>query len=132
MSSIRISLVQIDPILGDQAANAQEIIKRVEEAKSAGANLVVFPRLALSGYPPGDLILRDHFLRAEEEAIERIARRTQGITLMLGAFGPGRARGEKTYSSALAIRDGAAIAEDDKGLHTSYPLYTDMITQATV
>lgn len=125
MSSIRISLVQIDPILGDQAANAQEIIKRVEEAKSAGANLVVFPRLALSGYPPGDLILRDHFLRAEEEAIERIARRTQGITLILGAFGPGRARGEKPSSRALAIRDGEVIAEVGKELLSSSPYFDE-------
>src|SRR3989442_3050106 len=81
---LRLALAQINPIVGDLAGNRSLILGRLEEAKGAGADLVLFPELAVTGYPPEDLLLRPGFVRAAEESVERIARESRGVTVLLG------------------------------------------------
>src|SRR5213595_3068971 len=84
MSAMRIALAQINPVVGDLDGNRTLIVERLEEAKGAGADLVLFPELAVTGYPPEDLLLRPGFVRAAEESLEEIARSARGIVAVVG------------------------------------------------
>jgi NAD+ synthase (glutamine-hydrolysing) len=81
---MRIALAQIDPTVGDLDGNRALILDRLARAKRAGADLAVFPELAVTGYPPEDLLLRPGFIRAAERSLEEIARESRGITLLVG------------------------------------------------
>ncbi|HEY8315481.1 MAG TPA: nitrilase-related carbon-nitrogen hydrolase, partial [Gaiellaceae bacterium] len=81
---MRIALAQMNPIVGDLAGNRALILDRLEEAKGAGADLALFPELAVTGYPPEDLLLRPGFVRAAEESLEQIARAAHGIVAIVG------------------------------------------------
>ena len=81
---MRLALAQIDPVVGDLEGNRELILARIHDARSAGADLVVFPELAVTGYPPEDLLLRPAFVRAARAAVERIATETRGIVALIG------------------------------------------------
>ena len=81
---MRLALAQIDPTVGDLDGNRALILERLEAAKDAGADVVVFPELAVTGYPPEDLLLRPGFVRAAERSLEQIAQATRGVTLLVG------------------------------------------------
>src|SRR5580765_4721373 len=82
---MRLALAQINPVVGDLEGNRKLILQRLAEAKADSADLVLFPELAVTGYPPEDLLLRPGFIRAAEESVERIARESRGTTLLVGA-----------------------------------------------
>src|SRR5437867_11255769 len=82
---MRLALAQINPVVGDLDGNREVILDRLTEARSNSAELVVFPELAVTGYPPEDLLLRPGFVRATEESVERIARESRGVTVLVGA-----------------------------------------------
>jgi NAD+ synthase (glutamine-hydrolysing) len=82
---VRLALAQINPVVGDLEGNRELILGRLTEAKSHGADLVLFPELAVTGYPPEDLLLRPGFVRAAEDSVARIARESRGTTLLVGA-----------------------------------------------
>jgi NAD+ synthase (glutamine-hydrolysing) len=81
---MRLALAQINTTVGDLDGNRDLILDRLEEAKAAGADLVLFPELAVTGYPPEDLLLRPGFVRAAEESLAAIARATHGIVALVG------------------------------------------------
>src|SRR6266576_2680556 len=81
---MRLALAQMNSVVGDLDGNRDRILSRLEEAKAAGADLVLFPELAVTGYPPEDLLLRPGFLRAAEESLAEIARSTHGIAALVG------------------------------------------------
>src|SRR6266508_2779310 len=80
---MRLALAQINPVVGDLDGNRELILGRLAEAKANSADLVVFPELAVTGYPPEDLLLRPGFIRAAEDSVERIARETRGTTVFV-------------------------------------------------
>ena len=82
---MRLALAQINPIVGDLEGNRRLILDRIEDARSGGADLIVFPELAVTGYPPEDLLLRPGFVRAAEESVGQIAREARGATVVVGA-----------------------------------------------
>ena len=81
---MRLALAQINPVVGDLDGNRDLIVARLEEARDKGADLAVFPELAVTGYPPEDLLLRPGFLRATARTLEQIAEQTQGIVAFVG------------------------------------------------
>jgi NAD+ synthase (glutamine-hydrolysing) len=81
---IRIALAQINSIVGDLDGNAERVLARLEEAKAANVDLVLFPELVVTGYPPEDLLLRPGFVAAAERTLERIARECRRITALVG------------------------------------------------
>jgi len=82
---VRLALAQINPVVGDLDGNRELILERLSEARSNSADLVVFPELAVTGYPPEDLLLRPGFIRAAEESVDQIALETRGTTVLVGA-----------------------------------------------
>ena len=81
---MRLALVQINTVVGDLDGNRALILERLEEAKHARADLVVFPELSITGYPPEDLLLRPGFVRAAERSLETVARAARGTVLLVG------------------------------------------------
>jgi NAD+ synthase (glutamine-hydrolysing) len=81
---MRLALAQIDPVVGDLGGNRALILERLAEAKAANADIAVFPELAVTGYPPEDLLLRPGFVRAAEDSLEEIAREAHGIAVIVG------------------------------------------------
>jgi NAD+ synthase (glutamine-hydrolysing) len=82
---VRLALAQINPVVGDLDGNRKLILERLDEARSNTADLVVFPELAVTGYPPEDLLLRPGFIRAAEESVQQLARAARGSTVLVGA-----------------------------------------------
>src|SRR3954449_13609435 len=81
---MKLALAQIDPTVGDLDGNGDLIFARIEEARTAGADLVLLPELAVTGYPPEDLLLRPGFVRAAGASLERIAAETRDIVALVG------------------------------------------------
>jgi NAD+ synthase (glutamine-hydrolysing) len=82
---MRLALAQIDTVVGDLDGNRDTIVSRLDEAKEAGADLVLFPELAVTSYPPEDLLLRPGFIRAAAQTTEQVARACRGIVALVGA-----------------------------------------------
>ena len=107
---LRIAMAQFDFPVGDVAGNTRRIAEMIAFARDEyGADVVLFPELALSGYPPEDLLLRPAFLRACEEAMAALARATHGIVAVVGWP---QAAGSVVYNAASVLRDG--------GIETTY------------
>jgi NAD+ synthase (glutamine-hydrolysing) len=100
---LRISLVQMNAIVGDMEGNAERVRAGLREAREIGADIAVFPELCLTGYPPEDLLFRRSFLRAAERSIRRLARETDGIAAIVG-FPEDAAEGLFNAAAILADR----------------------------
>ena len=81
---MRLALAQLNVVVGELDGNRERISRAIADSRDAGADVVVFPELAISGYPPEDLLLRPGFLRAARGAIEEVARETAGIVALIG------------------------------------------------
>ena len=81
---MRIALAQINSTVGDLDGNRDKIVGRIHEARDAGADLVLFPELAITGYPPEDLLLRPDFLQAARRTLDEVAAATTGIAALVG------------------------------------------------
>src|SRR5919202_5370216 len=81
---MRLALAQINSIVGDLDGNAERVLARLQEAKAANADLVLFPELVVTGYPPEDLLLRPGFVRAAERTLQTIAAECRDITALVG------------------------------------------------
>jgi NAD+ synthase (glutamine-hydrolysing) len=82
---MRLALAQINTTVGDLDGNREKIVGRLDEAKEAGAEIVLFPELAVTGYPPEDLLLRPGFVKEAERTLEQIALSARGIVAFVGA-----------------------------------------------
>ena len=82
---MRLALAQIDTVVGDLDGNRERILGRLAEARESGADVVLFPELAVTSYPPEDLLLRPGFIRAAQRSLERIAAETTGLVALVGA-----------------------------------------------
>jgi NAD+ synthase (glutamine-hydrolysing) len=103
MDRLRIALAQLDGIAGDLAGNIHRMIDALDRARGHGADLVVFPELAIPGAPPNDLLLRPAFLERNREAMVELAGHTRGLTAVVGfAAGDGG-----LYNAAAVLSDGA-------------------------
>jgi NAD+ synthase (glutamine-hydrolysing) len=104
---VRLALCQMNPTVGDIAGNAARIRAGVDDARGAGAELVLFGELALTGYPPEDLLLREHFLSDTQAALGELAGETHGAVAIVGF--PEHSDGH-VYNAAAVLADGAVQA----------------------
>lgn len=120
---MKIALVQLNPTVGALKANAELIITKAQEATAQGADLIVFPELTLTGYPPEDLILKKHFIEDCRNLIRNLAERLP--------HGPAIAVGtpfyeqERTYNAAVVYRDGNIEQVYKKNLLPNYGVFDE-------
>jgi NAD+ synthase (glutamine-hydrolysing) len=84
IAPLRLALAQINTRVGDIEGNVAKITENIARAREAGAELVLFPEVAVTGYPPEDLLLKEHFLLAATEAVAELAAEAQGIVALVG------------------------------------------------
>jgi NAD+ synthase (glutamine-hydrolysing) len=118
---LRVALAQINPTVGDIDGNARKIAERTAEAREAGAALVVFPELTLSGYPPEDLLLKTAFLERCAAALRELAAQTRGIVALVGF--PESA--EDVYNAAAVLADGEVAAVYRKMYLPNYGVFDE-------
>ena len=121
--SLRIALTQYDFPVGDVAGNSARIIELTQIARDEyGADVVLFPELAVSGYPPEDLLLRPAFLRECGQAVARIAAQAQGIVVVVGWP---QSAGAVVYNAASVLRDGTVAATYRKRELPNYAVFDE-------
>lgn len=124
---VRVALGQINPTVGDFTGNAAKISEYSRCAREAGAQLVLFPELAVCGYPPRDLVEKPAFIARSGEALAELARATRGITVICGFPSPARAgTGKSVMNSAAVLRDGEVAMVQSKRLLPTYDVFDEM------
>lgn len=120
--SIKIALAQLNFTVADIKTNTAKIIAAIAEAKQQQADLVVFPELSVTGYPPEDLLLRPDFIRQAQAAVDEIKLHTQGIVAVIGSP---QQHGKRLYNSALALSSGQVMAEYHKQALPNYGVFDE-------
>jgi NAD+ synthase (glutamine-hydrolysing) len=118
---MRIAIAQINPTVGDLGGNAEKIIEYIDKAREKGANLVVFPELAITGYPPKDLLLKPSFIRENREKLEEIVEKSEGIAAVVG-FVDGEV---EIHNAAALIKDGKVVGVQHKTHLPNYDVFDE-------
>ena len=119
---MKIAIAQINCTVGDLAGNAARILDFVGQARAQSADVLVTPELALCGYPPEDLLLRDDFYRSCDSALRDLAAGIKGITVVVGHP---RQVGGKRYNAASVIQDGRVVATYHKHTLPNYTVFDE-------
>jgi len=127
---MRISLAQINPIVGDVAGNLDKMISTIEECHTYDPDLVVFPELCVTGYPPRDLLEREWFIDRTERAVEELTKVSKDYGKMGLIFGApqrtGRTSGRGLYNSALLLHGGKVLHVQHKTLLPNYDVFDEV------
>jgi NAD+ synthase (glutamine-hydrolysing) len=121
---LRIALAQINVTVGALTANVERIVRAAREAHAAGAQIVIFPELAIPGYPPEDLLLRPGFVADNLRALDDVAHATadlRGMTLLVGFAD----RGADLYNAAAILRDGECLDVYHKHFLPNYSVFDE-------
>jgi NAD+ synthase (glutamine-hydrolysing) len=124
---MRLALAQINPTVGDLDGNARLIVGRAREAFEAGAGLVVFPELCITGYPPLDLLENPSFVRGAAAALDRVAREVpSGIGVIVGCPVPNpEPVGKRLLNAALLLEGGRVTGRAIKALLPTYDVFDE-------
>ncbi|HZD01305.1 MAG TPA: NAD+ synthase [Actinomycetes bacterium] len=122
MERLRLAGAQIDPVVGDVDGNVERILAAYREAAERNAHLVVFPELAVTGYPPEDLVFKPGFLAASRDGVERVAARTGDAAAVVGFVDPTHAG--PANAAALCHR-GRVLAVYHKVLLPNYGVFDE-------
>jgi NAD+ synthase (glutamine-hydrolysing) len=123
---LKLSLCQINPVIGDFDRNTSLILEAVERARAAGADLAVFPELSLLGYPPKDLLERPSFIRENLKRLDALAARINGIALLCGYVDTNPSPAGKPLINAVALlQDGKITGKGGKRLLPTYDVFDE-------
>ena len=127
---MRVALCQVDTTVGDFAGNVQRIVAAGAEAAEAGASLAVFPELAVCGYPAEDLLLREAFVDAHEQALSDLAARAPvGVAMLVGCLERNleadRTGGRGLHNAVALVCDGAVQIVARKSLLPTYDVFDE-------
>ena len=124
---MKLGLAQINPTVGDFSGNSQKIIEFAREAHAQGAQLALFPELAVCGYPPRDLVEKPAFVARSQEAVEEIARAVPQITVICGFVSPAKGEtGKSVMNSAATLRNGRVEFVQSKMLLPTYDVFDEL------
>jgi NAD+ synthase (glutamine-hydrolysing) len=119
---MKICFAQINPTVGDISGNAKRIISAINSAKGQGADIVLFPELAVVGYPPNDLLLKKKFVDDNLWAIEEIKENCNGITAVVGFVDR---KGEQIFNSAAVIQNKNLVGVQHKTNLPNYDVFDE-------
>jgi len=121
MPSIRISIAQINTSVGNIDANESKIIQYIKQASNQESDIVIFPELAITGYPPEDLLHKPHFVEKNMVSARKIAQSTENICAVYGFV----ESDNKLYNSAAVSHDGELISTSRKTLLPNYGVFDE-------
>jgi NAD+ synthase (glutamine-hydrolysing) len=122
MNTFRVALAQINPTVGDLGGNTDLVLDYLARARTAGADLVAFPELALTGYPPEDLLLKPHFVRDNLEALDRVIAASQGLIVVVGYVDTDSS---DIYNAAAVIAGGKLVDSYHKNFLPNYGVFDE-------
>ncbi|MHB9030936.1 MAG: NAD+ synthase [Candidatus Latescibacterota bacterium] len=118
---MRVALAQINVTVGDIEGNKRKILRYVASAKDAGAHIVVFPEMAITGYPPEDLLLKPDFIQSAMDSLREIAAGCSGLTALVGTL----SASEDLTNSAAVIHDGELVYMYHKHFLPNYGVFDE-------
>src|SRR5512144_1192512 len=121
MRTIRISMAQINPTVGDLKGNRDKSIDYLVRARKLGSDIVVFTELALTGYPPEDLLLKPQFVKDNLRTLRELVKETRGITAIIGFVD----FDEHLYDAAAVMHDGKLVHVYHKMLLPNYGVFDE-------
>ena len=125
---MKIALGQINPTVGDLAANADRMLRFAHDAAARGANILVFPELSLCGYPPRDLVEKSSFLDGCERELQRLAAETAKLPLAIIAGTVSRSQrssGKQAANSAVVLQGDKVLFRQHKMLLPTYDVFDE-------
>lgn len=123
---MKISIAQLNFLIGDFEGNTEKILAAVKEAKADKADIICFPELSICGYPPRDFLEFDDFIKQAEKSIKKIAKSAKGIAVVVGA--PVKnpvVEGKDLYNSAVFMADGKVQYIQHKTLLPTYDVFDE-------
>jgi NAD+ synthase (glutamine-hydrolysing) len=121
LAPLTLALAQVNARVGDLDGNVQLVREQIARARDAGAELVLFPELVLTGYPPEDLLLKEHFLQGAQEALASVAADVEGIVALVGF----PERSEDVYNALAVLVDGRVHSVYRKTLLPNYGVFDE-------
>lgn len=123
---MRIAIGQINTTVGALKANTDKMLMVIEQARQAGAKLMVFPELAITGYPPMDLLDRPHFIQSNLDCLEQIRQASHGIGVIVGFVARNEANESNAlFNAAAVLEDGHCRLVQHKSLLPTYDVFDE-------
>lgn len=119
--TVRVAIAQLNPVVGDIKGNSAKIIDWISKAKEAGAQIIAFPELAITGYPPEDLLLKKSFTADNLKALQDIALASKGITAVVGFV----AVDNDIFNAAAVLNDGKVVGITYKQFLPNYGVFDE-------
>jgi NAD+ synthase (glutamine-hydrolysing) len=120
-SQLRLAMAQINIVVGDIEGNAKKILDWIDRARDADVDIVTFPELALTGYPPEDLLLKPQFVDANLDALDKIINRTRDITAVIGFVD----RRDDIFNAAAIVQNGQLVTAYHKMYLPNYGVFDE-------
>jgi NAD+ synthase (glutamine-hydrolysing) len=120
-TQLRLAMAQLNVVVGDIDGNANKIVEWIDRARDSGADVVAFPELALTGYPPEDLLLKPQFIDANLAALQRVVERTREITAIIGFVD----RKDDIFNAAAVAQNGAMVTVYHKIYLPNYGVFDE-------
>src|SRR5260370_1166919 len=121
-SQLRLAMAQINVVVGDVDGNAQKIIEWMNRARDVDADIVTFPELALTGYPPEDLLVKAQFIDADLTVVDKVISRTRDITAIIGIVG----RKDGIFNAAAIGQNGKLVTAYHKMYLPNYGVFDEL------
>src|SRR5437773_737369 len=122
---MKIGFAQLNPTVGDLSGNFEKIVCAYERLSAAGAELVLTPELAISGYPPQDLVFKSRFVPENLEALQRLHDRVGAAALLVGFVDRNEGRGKPFHNAAALLESGKPIRKAHKSLLPTYDVFDE-------
>ena len=123
---MRVFLAQLNPTIAALTENVDAICHAIERGRSQGAQLIVFPEMAILGYPPEDFLLLPHFIDAVEQALDPIVKASDGLAIVVGTVRRNESSiGKPLYNTAAIIENGQLLGFQDKALLPTYDVFDE-------
>jgi len=125
-TGLKIALAQLNPTIGDSEGNSRKIIQACQASEKAGADLVVFSELVLTGYPPRDLLYKPDLICEGQKALESLVADIKGPAVLMGHVGKRKnGAGKGLTNSAVLFQNGQILAQAEKVLLPTYDVYDE-------
>src|SRR5216683_3228755 len=121
MKRFRVALGQINPTVGDFDRNVRMIVDGIERARALGCSLVAFPELAITGYPPEDLLFKPAFIEANLRALDAVTRASRGLSVVVGFVD----KDDDIFNAAAVLHDGTRAGVYHKQYLPNYGVFDE-------